>query len=270
VSATDSVLFPPHLLMVGCGNMAGTILGRWLESGLDRARVTIVDPYARALPPGISALAELPDTLPDNCAILLGIKPQNLADVAPVLAPLAMGRLTISMLAGVPVARLGAELPGALVVRIMPNLAVALGKGVCALHAGEMPANMRGAAAAMMAPLGLVEWIADEGQFDLVTAINGCGPAFLFRFIDALGAAGAALGLPADQAARLALATVDGAAALATAADVSPGTLADRVASPGGMTREGLDVLDADGRLQTLLTETLRAARDRGAELARS
>ncbi len=263
------MIFPPHLLIVGCGTMAGAILGRWLESGLDPARVTIVDPYARALPPGISALAELPDTLPENCAILLGFKPQNLGDAAPKLAPLAMGRLVISMLAGVPVNRLGQELPGAMVVRIMPNTPVALGKGVLALHAGDIPAKLRDVAAAMMAPLGLVEWIADEGQFDLVTAISGCGPAFLFRFIDALGAAAADLGLPADQAARLALATVEGAAALAAAADVSPATLADRVASPGGMTREGLDVLDAGDRLASLLTDTLRAARDRGAALAK-
>lgn len=261
-------LFPPHLLMVGCGNMAGAMLGRWLETGLDKARVTIVDPYAQALPPGISALAELPDALPDNCVILLGIKPQGLSEVAPALAPLAMGRLVISMLAGVPLARLGAELPGALPVRIMPNLAVALGKGVVALHAGDIPEKYRDAAGAMMAPLGLAEWIMDEDQFDLVTAVSGCGPGFLYRFIDALGAAGAALGLPADQAARLALATVDGAAALAAAADVSPAVLADRVASPGGMTREGLNVMDEDDRLLTLLADTLRAARDRGKALA--
>jgi pyrroline-5-carboxylate reductase len=61
---------------------------------------------------------------------------------------------------------------------------------------------------------------------------------------------------------------VDGAAALAAASPDSPGKLADRVASPGGMTREGLDVLDADRALVRLITETLRAARDRGAELA--
>lgn len=261
--------YPPHLLIVGCGTMGGAMLARWLECGLDPATVTVVDPFARSVPPGVSLHTDLPDIVPDDCAILLGFKPQNLADVAPALAPLAMGRLVVSMLAGVPVARLAHELPGALVVRIMPNMPVALGKGVCALHADDVPAGMRDSAAAMMAPLGLVEWIADEGQFDLVTAISGCGPAFLFRFIDALGAAGAELGLPADQAARLALATVEGAAALAAAADVSPATLADRVASPGGMTRVGLDVLDADGRLGKLLTDTLRAARDRGAELAR-
>ncbi|MGC4251825.1 MAG: pyrroline-5-carboxylate reductase dimerization domain-containing protein, partial [Sphingobium sp.] len=69
--------------------------------------------------------------------------------------------------------------------------------------------------------------------------------------------------------ARMALATVEGSASMAARASDSPGTLADRVASPGGMTREGLNVLDADDRLLTLLTDTLIAARDRGEEMAR-
>ena len=75
---------------------------------------------------------------------------------------------------------------------------------------------------------------------------RGCGPAFVFRFIDALAKAGAALGLPTDQAARLALATVEGSAAMAAISDATPATLADRVASPGGSTREGLNRLDRD------------------------
>jgi pyrroline-5-carboxylate reductase len=119
-----------------------------------------------------------------------------------------------------------------------------------------------------MAPLGLVEWISDEGLFDAVTALSGSGPAFLFRFIDALAEAGATLGLPADQAARLAMATVEGSAALAAGAEESPAILADRVASPGGTTRAGLDILDADQALKALVRDTLDAAARRGAEMA--
>src|SRR3546814_18333413 len=104
-----------------------------------------------------------------------------------------------------------------------------------------------------MQPLGLAEWLKDETQFNLVTALSGCGPAYLFRFIDALAGAATRLGLPEDQAARLALATVRGASTLAAHADVAPGVLADRVASPGGMTREGMNVLDKDDRLLELL-----------------
>lgn len=98
---------------------------------------------------------------------------------------------------------------------------------------------------------------------DTVTALVGSGPAFVYRLIDTLAQAGAELGLPREQADRMALAMVEGAAALAATSSDSPATLANRVASPGGTTRAGLDVLDAEDRLQALITQTLRAARDR-------
>lgn len=154
------------------------------------------------------------------------------------------------------------------VVRAMPNLPVAIGKGVTALHSGGEDPRARAAAEALASPLGHVEWIGDEGLFDAVTALSGCGPGFVFRFIDALASAGAALGLPRDQAARLARATVDGAAAMAAASEEPPAVLADRVASPGGSTREGLNVLDREGALNRLLEDTLAASAKRNAELA--
>ena len=120
---------------------------------------------------------------------------------------------------------------------------------------------------ALMAPLGLVEWV-EEPLLDAVSALSGSGPAFVYRFIDALAAAGASLGFPADQALRLATATVEGAGMLAAQADAAPAELADRVASKGGSTREGLYVLDRDGALEKLLIATLTAARDRNVELA--
>jgi pyrroline-5-carboxylate reductase len=98
--------------------------------------------------------------------------------------------------------------------------------------------------------------------------LSGSGPGFVYRFIDALAKGGAALGLPADQALRLATATVEGAAMMAAQESADPAELADRVASKGGSTRKGLDVLDRDGALEKLLAETLVAARDRNAELA--
>jgi len=101
-----------------------------------------------------------------------------------------------------------------------------------------------------------------------VTALAGSGPAFVYRFIDALGGAAAELGLPTDQAARLALATVEGAAALAARSDAEPAELARRVASPGGVTQVGLDLLDEGGRMRGLMLDTLRAASARSAEMA--
>lgn len=257
--------FPASLLMIGAGNMGGAMLSRWLEAGLAPQSVTVVSPSLRPLPAGVRAVSTVPDEA--SGTVLLALKPQQLPVVRDQLMKLRP-RLLVSILAGVEEATLAALCPARAIVRAMPNLPVAIGQGVTALFATTAEDTARAAATALMNPLGLVEWIGDEQLFDAVTAISGCGPAFTFRFVDALASAGAAVGLPADQAARLALATVRGSAELAAQEDTSPATLADRVASPGGSTRAGLNVLDRDEALVRLLTGTLRAARDRNAELA--
>lgn len=256
------------MLIVGCGNMAGAMLEGWLAGGLDPARFTVVNPSVKDLPAAIAQHRSIPLS-GDFDAILLGVKPQKLADVADEVARLAgEGTAVLSLLAGVELATLAGRFPAAgACVRVMPNLAAALGKSPIALAESGLGEEGRAAVLALMEPLGTPEWVG-EADFDLITALAGSGPAFTFRFIDALAEGAAELGLPREQAGRLALAMVEGAAALAAASELDPGELADRVASKGGMTREGLDVLDADRALKRLLIETLRAARDRGAELA--
>jgi pyrroline-5-carboxylate reductase len=271
-SDTIETAWPARLFMIGCGNMAGQMLSRWLACGLDPARVTVLRPSGRPVAPGVAVVTDYPQVLDSGTTVLIGMKPYQFADVMPQLAGIAAPDTQfVSILAGTTAAQLRDALPqGAQIVRVMPNTPVGVGQGVCALFADEATHDAaRASVQALMTPLGLAEWIADEAQFNLVTALSGCGPAYLFRFIDALARAGEALGLPADQAGRLALATVQGTATLAAASDEAPGVLADRVASPGGMTRQGMNVLDADDRLVTLLTDTLRAARDRGEAMAR-
>lgn len=253
--------------LLGCGNMAGAMLARWLESGLDPARVTVIRPSGKPVAGGIRVLTAVPADAPPPALLLLGIKPQKLAEVAGL--DLGPDTVLVSILAGKTIAGLRAAFPDVgPIVRAMPNTPVALGKGVVALNT-EADGPHVDAVARLMAPLGLVEWLADEHLFDAVTGLSGSGPAFVFRFIDALGAAGASLGLPADQAARFALATVAGAAALAAGSDETPAGLADRVTSPGGTTRAGLDVFDAPDGIGPLLARTLAAAEKRSAELAR-
>ncbi|MGZ3245514.1 MAG: pyrroline-5-carboxylate reductase family protein [Croceibacterium sp.] len=256
------------ILMIGCGNMAGAMLEGWLAGGLEPGRFTVVEPSDKALPDGIVRYRTLPEG-GEFDAILLGVKPQMLDNVAADVARLAGANTTVlSLLAGVELAALAARFPKAgLHVRVMPNLAVALGKAPIALAGNGLDEAGRAGLTALMGPLGTPEWVGED-EFNLVTALAGSGPAFVYRFIDALAGGAAALGLSRAQADRLSLAMVEGAAALAGASHESPGELADRVASPGGMTRKGLDVLDRDQALVALLTETLRATRDRGAELA--
>lgn len=254
------------ILLVGCGNMGGAMLRGWLAGGFDPARFTVVDPVLGEAPAGVTLLRSLPETQFD--VVVLGIKPQGFAALAAQLAPrIGSDSLVISMLAGVELASLAAALPGAGGwVRIMPNLAAALGKSPLALAGQGVDPARRDAVSALVAPLGTPEWI-DERLFDLATALVGSGPAFVYRFVDALAAGGAALGFAPAQAERLALAMVEGAAQLARASGISPAALAQQVASPGGTTEAGLRVLDQDQALIRLVKATLSAARDRGAEL---
>lgn len=258
-----------NILLVGCGNMAGAMLTGWLAGGMAPARFTVVDPARDGLPQGVTLLRELPDGGRFD-AILLGVKPQGLDTVAAALAPLA-GRQTVlfSILAGVEFDSLAARFPNAgALVRIMPNLAAAIGKSPIALDARGLDEIGRAAVTALMAPLGTPEWLAGEHLFDAVTALAGCGPAFVYRFIDSLAAGAIALGLDAGQSQRLALAMVEGAALLAGSSDSSPGELADKVASPGGSTRAGMNVLDDGGALAAVIAAAMTASRDRNAEMA--
>jgi pyrroline-5-carboxylate reductase len=254
---------------VGAGNMGGAVLGRWLAGGLDPARVTVIRKSGEPVAPGVTVLTAPPPDGAVPALVVLAVKPQMLDVVAPQLAPmLDPATLLVSILAGVETDALRRRFPAPhAVLRAMPNTPVAIGRGVVALHGDGLDPEGRARAEALMTPLGLVEWV-DESLFDVVTALAGSGPAFLFRFIDALAAAGADAGLDADQADRLALATVAGAGLLAEDADESPGALADRVASPGGSTRAGLNILDEPSALRALIRDTIDAAILRNREMA--
>ena len=257
------------LLFVGCGNMAGAMLKGWLAGGVAPQTFTIFDPAPRDYPAGVTALSGMPSE-GDFDAVLIGVKPQMLGDVAPAVEPLVgAGALILSILAGVRLDTLAAHFPrGRGVVRIMPNLSVAIGKSPIGLAGSGLDEAQRDDLAAFMDPLGTPEWI-DEAQFDLFTALGGSGPAFVYRFIEALAKGAKGLGFEEEQAVRIATAMVEGASALAACSEDDPGTLADKVASPGGTTRAGLDILDAEGAILRLMERTLRAARDRGADMAR-
>nr|AGU10996.1 hypothetical protein [uncultured organism] len=256
------------LWLIGCGNMGGAMLRRWITAGLDPATVTVITRSGQGAPEGVRSLTALPDE-ESPATVMLALKPQQIDAAQALLAPMrGKPQLLISILAGVDHAALSQRFAADTIVRAMPNLPVAIGKGVTSLYTAGASQEAIAAAEAFAAPLGHYEWIADEAHFDAVTALAGSGPGFVFRFADALARAGAALGLPVDQAARLAIATLEGSAIMAAEADVSPGILADRVASPGGSTREGLNVLDRDDALVALLTATLAASERRNAEMA--
>ncbi len=261
-----------HLLIIGCGNMGGAMLAGWLAAGEDPARFSVLDPALPEAPDGVTLYRSADEAAgAGHGAVLLGFKPQQLGQLGPGLQGLTGEGVTVcSLLAGITCDQLGAAFPASQAhVRVMPNLAARIGKSPVILAERGLDAPARDALFALFDTLGSAVWLDDETQFDLVTALAGSGPGFVYRFIDALAGAAIDLGLDQATADALALATVEGAAALAAASDVGPATLADRVASPGGMTREGLNVLDDGEALRRLLTDTLRATAEKGAALSR-
>lgn len=251
-----------RIWLVGCGNMGSALLNRWLAAGL--TDIDVIDPAPRGLPDGIFAQNVAPDGSPD--VVVLAVKPQAWREaVAPFAERIGQNALVISVMAGVSVADLHGIFLWPSVVRAMPNTPARLGRGMTALW---MPADQRGRGIAerLFAAAGQIAWLDRESDFDTVTGLSGSGPAYVFAVIEALAAAGVEAGLADDLAARLALATVTGAAALAAEGTATPAELRAAVTSPNGTTAAGLKVLVP--ALNDLLADTVAAAADRSRELS--
>lgn len=268
-NAYESFSADSPLLLFGCGAMAGAMLSRWIATGLDPANVIAVRASGAPLASGVRVVGPDARDLPAPAMLMIGVKPQMLKDSAEnIAAMLGPDTMILSLLAGTQLETLEHLFPDRTIIRAMPNLPVAGGDGVVGLITRDQASAAASTADALMRPLGLVEWLANEENFDALTALAGSGPAFLFRFIDALAKGGETIGLSPEASARLALATVAGAARMASDVSDPPATLADRVASKGGSTRAGLNVLDKDGALDRLITATLEAAVHRNREMA--
>ena len=264
------------LLLVGCGKMGGALLGGWLEQGIAADQITVVEPAQdaerSAVPPGVTVLADGADLAAAfaPAVVIFAVKPQVMAEVVPLYARfVASGGVFLSIAAGTPIRffedNLGA---GAAVVRVMPNTPAAVRRGMSVLCAnGHADAGQRELCGGLMAAVGDTAWLADEDLMDAVTAVSGSGPAYVFHLIECLAQAGVEVGLEPELSARLALQTVAGSGELARLSDDDAAQLRINVSSPGGTTLAALEVLMADGGLQTLMTAAVRAAEKRGREL---
>ena len=267
------------LLLVGCGKMGGAMLRGWLARDILRHGVAVIEPDPTRLHdllgvPGIGiypdAHAVDPGLVP--AAIVLAVKPQQMDAVMPDFRSLAGPRaLFISIAAGKTLAyfahHLGDTTP---VIRAMPNTPAAVGRGMTVLVAGAAVTPAQAALAELLlGAVGEVARVDDEALIDVVTAVSGGGPAYVFLLIEALAAAGVAAGLPEELAMRLARTTVVGSGELARQSDESAATLRQNVTSPGGTTRAALDVLMAPDALPRLFVEAIAAATRRSRELAK-
>ncbi|MDB5592579.1 pyrroline-5-carboxylate reductase [Enterovirga sp.] len=264
---------PGSVVLVGAGKMGGAMLEGWLARGLAPAAVTVLDPHAASdlAARGLRVNPQDRSTIPPPEVLVLGIKPQALEEVAPGLAAAAgPDTLVISILAGKTVANLLRALPAARsVVRAMPNLPASIGRGATGAYANAATnPRQRRIADALLAANGVVEWVEDEALIDVVTALSGSGPAYVFHLCEAMTEAGAAAGLPRELASRLARATVVGSAALLDSSGLPPATLRENVTSKGGTTAAALDVLMGEGGLPPLMRAAVAAAKRRAGELS--
>jgi pyrroline-5-carboxylate reductase len=261
------------LLLVGAGKMGFAMLDGWLARGLPPKRVAAIEPQ-----PGkaVRALARRGLTLNPKgkvkavAAIVIAVKPQTAPEAVPPLAAyLGKHTLVLSIMAGRTLGFLEQSLPGAAIVRAMPNTPAAIGRGISvAVANANVSARQRKLATGLLAAVGKVEWVADEALIDAVTALSGSGPAYVFLLAEAMTQAGIAAGLPADLATRLARETVAGSGELLHRSAFDAATLRQNVTSPGGTTAAALQVLMGPGGFDELLTQAIAAATRRSRELA--
>lgn len=254
--------------------MAGAMVRGILRAGIsDPAHIRCTgarDGTAEALAgeTGIEATYDYARLLQSARWVVLACKPQQVDKLPPELAELTRDRYILSILAGTPLQRLRGIFPNAAnIVRAMPNTPGMIGRGITAFAPLQpLSGQNEEAVRAILSSLGEVLEI-DEHRLNAVTGLSGSGPAYVFEFVAALRDGGIQAGLTSDQAYRLALKTVQGAAELLEAVPESPETHRDWVSSPGGTTLAGLQVL-SDSHFRQLIADTVRAAKQRAEELA--
>ncbi|HSQ12762.1 MAG TPA: pyrroline-5-carboxylate reductase, partial [Candidatus Deferrimicrobium sp.] len=195
--------------------------------------------------------------------IILAVKPQIVDPVAKEIArKLGSKKLLVSVAAGVPIARIEANLAkGARVVRVMPNIACVVGAGAAGFAGGSnATADDLEKVGAILNSIG-VGMPVEEKYLDAVTGLSGSGPAYVLLFMEALADGGVQVGLARDVALKLAMQTVYGAAKMAFESKKHLGDLKDEVTSPGGTTIAGLYAMEQKGFHGVVMDAVVNATR---------
>ena len=197
--------------------------------------------------------------------IFLGVKPAQFSDLLSQYQTILEKReslLLISMAAGLTLEKLASLIPNQhRIIRMMPNTPASIGQGVisyalspnCRSEDSELFCQLL-AKAGLLVELG-------ESLIDAATGLAGCGPAFVYLFIEALADAGVQTGLPRETALKMAAQTVVGAGQLVLESQEHPGVLKDKVCSPGGATIAGVASLETHAFRGTVMDAVGQAYR---------
>lgn len=249
--------------------MSGAIVEGWRSANVDLSDAVVIRPSGKPVE-GLRVTSNYAEAGPPPRLVILGCKPQQLDDViARLTAHLSSQTLVVSILVGVELETLRQKFwTAGAIVRAIPNMPVAVRRGVVALYGEEIPGELHDEVSQLFAHLGFALWVNDESSLAAVGSVAGAGPAYVARFIAALAKAGVDRGLSPDLSATIALETVLGTGWMAAATRESMDEIVRRVASPDGTTEAGLAVLGRDDVLDKLVSLTVGAASRRAIELA--
>ena len=260
------------IAFIGGGNMASAIIGGLIGQGMDAMKILVVEPYAPQQEKikqdfGIEAFSAPNSMLAQAATVVWAVKPQSFKVAAQQARAHTTTALHFSVMAGIRAGSMAQMLGTQRIVRSMPNTPALIGQGITAMFATpQVTTADRSAIEHIIESTGEYLWLDDETQLDAVTALSGSGPAYVFYFIEAMTQAGIDMGLPADQAAKLAKATFTGASALAHSATEPPSVLRERVTSKGGTTYAAITSMEQDNVANTFM-RAMHAARRRAKEL---
>ena len=262
------------IAIIGVGNMGGSILAGLIGAGVSPQRIRVVDPSRAAQASQQYGVVPVPtpaQAMQGASTIIVAVKPDKVADVVVQMAPeMSPATLLVSVAAGTSIHDLetwatSQQNHAPAVIRAMPNIPARLRQGVTALALGSGVTEAQMVTAqAIFSAIGAVLGV-DEAQMPAVSAVSGCGPAYLFLVAEAMTEAGVRLGLSRDTASRLVTQTFVGSSALLATGE--PATeLRAQVTSPGGTTAAAIYELEQRG-VRAAFSAAMKATVDRSREL---
>jgi pyrroline-5-carboxylate reductase len=264
--------FAHQMAFIGGGNMASAIIGGLIRQGMKPDQFTVVEPFADTAAKllndfGITALPAAGPALAQADLVVWAVKPQIFSEAAAPVMAHTRAALHLSVAAGIRTDSIGRWVGSDRVVRCMPNTPALVGQGITGLFAcPSVTAVDKTLVEQVIGTTGQFIWVHKESQLDAVTALSGSGPAYVFYFLEAMTEAGVGMGLSAEQAYQLAMATFSGASSLAAASTESPEVLRQRVTSKGGTTYAALTAMEAAG-IKHAFVKAMQAAEQRAREL---
>jgi len=263
-----------RITFIGGGNMATALIKGLIQQGYKATQICVVEINAESREEiknqlGVSAVAELSDSVVNSDVIVLAVKPQQLFELTQQLTALLEQQLVISIAAGIQATDIMRWLGGyARVIRAMPNTPALVRAGVTGLYAAlNVSAQDKKTAESILSAVGAVLWVDKEEMLHAVTAISGSGPAYVFYFIESMQQAGIKLGLTPEQAKQLSLQTFHGAIKLACESNEDAATLRARVTSKGGTTQQAIQTMEKYDVKVNIITAA-QAANERSRELS--